>query len=96
LKQIAAKPAASMALQMERMRVHTRMKVFSMSMAAPAPDDDAVKRSKCDDIVTKYDGLLTELNQSDLDDLKKLGQCFISQSYLLHAEQAKLGCGLGG
>ncbi|MDP1926137.1 MAG: DUF4124 domain-containing protein, partial [Thiobacillus sp.] len=96
LKQVATKPAASMALQLERVRVHSRMKVFSMSMAAPAPDDDAVKRGKCEDIVTRYDSLLTELNHSDLDDLKKLGQCFISQSYLLHAEQAKLSCGLGG
>lgn len=96
LKQVATKPAQSMALQLERVRVHSRMKVFSMSMAAPAPDDDAVKRGKCEDIVTRYDSLLTELNHSDLDDLKKLGQCFISQSYLLHAEQAKLSCGLGG
>lgn len=95
LKQVAAKPAENMALQLERTKVHSRMRVFAMRMAAPAPDDDAVKRNKCDDIVARYDSLLEELNHSDLDSLKKLAQCFVSQSNLLYAEQAKLNCAVG-
>ena len=66
-----------------------------MRIEAPAPDDDPVKRNKCESIVAKYDSLLEELNHSDLDNLKNLAQCFISQSNLLYAEQTKLNCSMG-
>jgi hypothetical protein len=95
LKQVSAKPAGSMTLQLERMKVHSRMRVFTMIMAAPGPGDDPNRRMKCEDIVARYDSLLEELNHSDLDDLKKLAQCFVSQSNLLYAEQAKSNCAMG-
>ena len=95
LKQVAAKPAGSMALQLERMQVHSRMSVFVMREAAPSPDDDPVRRNQCSAIVAKYDSLLEELNHSGLDDLKELAPCFIRQSNMLYAEQAKLNCDVG-
>lgn len=94
LMSVSAKSADSMALQMERVAVHGRMRVYVMREAAPLPDDDPVKRDQCSSIVAKYDSLLKELNNSSLDELKKLASCFIRQSNLLYAEQAKFGCGV--
>lgn len=83
-----------MALQLERMKVLSRMRAFTLTIGAPAPDDDPVKRDKCEGIVARYDSLLEELNHSDLDDLKMLAQCFISQTNSLYAEHAQLRCDL--